>query len=279
MPDPYDFLSPGEQERIGAEMSKMVRAALVMKASGDPAMGAVGDALLGELGQRRKTALAGQAARTKAAAEADRRAWQEGRDTRAQAAAMERAKLMAGGQAAARAETRRAQGEAREEGRKIREEDKLERAAEKVGKDLEPVAGMVRDLGTLEAYANESDQPGFGVLAGHLPGFMTSDQGVALRQAAGRLMIALLYATSGKAVSEQEAVRQLRARGLGPTSTPAEFKAGVGNLGAEVRDLYQRTKAKHRPEAVKLYEDRGGFVWPDEGDEVDDLLKMYGGDE
>lgn len=135
----------------------------------------------------------------------------------------------------------------------------FEQDVQKYGADMEEIAKAAPDVATLKGFASQPDQPGFGPIAGRVPDFMTSGEGVAARQAAGRLMANLLHMISGAAVSEPELQRQLQARGLGTTATPEQFRQGVKALEEEYANLAKQRRAKYVPQVPQTYEERGGF--------------------
>jgi hypothetical protein len=129
-----------------------------------------------------------------------------------------------------------------------------------LGEDMEEAGKMSPDLKTLEGAADLPDQPGFGPVAGSVPNWIATEEGIGLRQAAGRLMVNLLAMTSGKTVSDAEAERQLKARGLGLDATPDAFRQGVRALSKELDDVIQLRRAKYHPTVVDTYDKRGGFT-------------------
>lgn len=141
-----------------------------------------------------------------------------------------------------------------------RADKRLESDVQKAGKDLEPNAQMKADLETVIGAAKESDIPGVGVIAGRLPDWLLSAEGVQTRQAAQRLMNGILRATSGAAVTPSEAERQLAARGMGPGATEQSFRLGLQALAKEAQSAMARTQAKYRPEVLGELEARGGVL-------------------
>lgn len=127
------------------------------------------------------------------------------------------------------------------------------------GKDVEPIAKAEPDIKALESAAAKGDVAGFGPLSGRVPDFAVSDEGVANRQAAGRLMAAIIQMISGQAASEKEVARQLQARGLGQSATDAQFQIGTKALRREYDNLFRQRQAKYHPSVVQTYEARGGF--------------------
>jgi hypothetical protein len=136
----------------------------------------------------------------------------------------------------------------------------MEHDVQSLGKDLEDSAKMSADVTALKVAAAKGDVPGFGPIEGRLPDMLTPNDGIALRQSAGRLMANIMHQISGSAVSESEVTRQLEAMGLGRTATPAAFKAGVTSLENQYRNLIAQREAKYRPEVVNEYSNRGGFT-------------------
>lgn len=144
-----------------------------------------------------------------------------------------------------------------------RAEKRLETDVQKAGKDLEPNAQMKADLETVIAAAEESDIPGVGVVAGRLPDWLLSSEGVQTRQAAQRLMNGILRAASGQAVTPSEAERQLAARGMGPGATEQSFRLGLQALAKEAQSAMTRTQAKYRPQVLDELGSRGGVLAKD----------------
>jgi hypothetical protein len=136
----------------------------------------------------------------------------------------------------------------------------LENDVQSLGKDTEQLSKMRPDLDTLKRGAQAEDTPGFGPIAGRLPDFLTSDEGIAQRQAAGRIMANIIQIISGQAASEKEVARHLKARGLGDTATPSSFQQGVAALEKEFNGLLQQREAKYHPAVVDTYTQRGGFT-------------------
>lgn len=139
----------------------------------------------------------------------------------------------------------------------------IESDVQKLGKDSEETAQLRGDLTTLVGAAKGDSIPGFGQIAGRLPNFFTSDEGIKTRQAAKRIMQNIMHKLSGSAVSEAELGRALEARGLGDTASPEQFKLGVKALSQEANDTFQRTEAKYKPEVVQRFHGRGGVTSQD----------------
>lgn len=139
-----------------------------------------------------------------------------------------------------------------------RHEKQVEADVQKLGKDLEDTAVLNADAETLLAAASQEDIPGVGPVEGFLPNLLTSEEGVKTRQAAGRLMAAILKKQSGQAVSESEVERNLKARGLGDRATQVEYRTGLRALVKELGDTFKRTEAKYRPEVTARFRERGG---------------------
>ena len=136
---------------------------------------------------------------------------------------------------------------------------KIEPDVQKFAKDLEFVSKMPDDLATLRSAVGK-DRAGTGPLAGMLPAWAIGDEGNAQRQAAGRLMNAIIYMSSGKQINESEARRLLAARGIGDKASISEFSTGLPKLEAEMRNAYKMYLAKYRPEVVDTFRQRGGLA-------------------
>lgn len=141
----------------------------------------------------------------------------------------------------------------------------LERAVERLGKDMEGQAQLDADLQFLEGVVSGTgDIPGAGILDSRLPGVLQSGADVDVRQAASRLAAALLHEQSGAAVTPSEAERFMAGRGLGPGATEEQFRKGVAALAKELRTTRQAKQAKY-PEVVrKAYTDQGGKLAADQ---------------
>jgi hypothetical protein len=155
----------------------------------------------------------------------------------------------------------------------------LENDVQALGKDLEPIQKAVPDIATLRSATSKDDVAGFGPIAGRVPDMLASSDGVANRQAAGRLMAAIIQATSGQAASEKEVARLLEANGMGRTATTEQLRQGVEKLAAQYDALLKQREAKYHPDVVKTYRSRGGYTMPgaaEPGGTDDALRKKYG---
>lgn len=128
------------------------------------------------------------------------------------------------------------------------------------GKDVEPLAKAAPDIALLERAVASGDVAGFGPVAGRVPNLLTGEQGIANRQAAGRLMAAIIQAVSGQAASEKEVARHLEANGLGRTATDEQVRLGVEKLKAQYAGLLKQREAKYLPQVVDTYRRRGGYT-------------------
>ena len=138
----------------------------------------------------------------------------------------------------------------------------LENDVQSLGKDVEPIAKIQPDLATLQGAAERGDVAGFGPVSGKVPNFLASQEGVANRQAAGRIMAGIIQMISGQAASEKEVERLLEANGLGRSATDAQFREGVSKLTKQYESLLTQREAKYHPRVVETYGERGGFVGP-----------------
>jgi hypothetical protein len=128
------------------------------------------------------------------------------------------------------------------------------------GKDVEPIAKARPDVEALLGATKPDDVAGFGPVAGRVPDMLMTDEGVANRQAAGRLMASIIQATSGQAASEKEVNRLLEANGMGRTATTAMLREGIAKLEAQYQNLLKQREAKYHPQVVETYRERGGFT-------------------
>lgn len=151
----------------------------------------------------------------------------------------------------------------------------LEEDVQKLGKDMEPLSKARSDINLLRVAADKGNVEGFGPVAGRMPNLVTGDEGVANRQAAGRLMAAIIQATSGQAASEKEVERLLEANGMGRTATDAQFRQGIQKLDAQYQSLTREREAKYHPDVVNVYRTRGGYG-SGRVSAPEDLRKKYG---
>jgi hypothetical protein len=142
---------------------------------------------------------------------------------------------------------------------------RFESDVQALGKDVEPLSKARGDIDALKAAAEKGDVAGFGPFAGRVPNVATSGEGLANRQAAGRLMAAIIQATSGQAASEKEVDRLLEANGMGRTATDEQLKLGIQKLDTQYKGLLGQREAKYLPQVVETYQQRGGFTSKGQG--------------
>lgn len=224
----------------------------------------------GELAQGQKTAadvllrhrdrtnkLADTAAAQAAALEKEQR--EQGftlkRDSLQNAAAERRARIIAAGQAEARADRVADRRAAAEAAAATKAEEKLEKDVDALSKRMEDVPALRNDLATLVKMAGEKDIPGVGMVAGRLPGFLLSDDGVRNRQAMRGIVGRLIKEQSGSAATEAEIDRKMEELGFGGTED--QHRLGLERLTGNVRDAVRAKEAGAKPEAVKLARERG----------------------
>jgi hypothetical protein len=128
----------------------------------------------------------------------------------------------------------------------------------KFGNDIEFLNRMPEDIALLESYAGK-DVPGMGPIAGYMPNWATSEKGIGTRQAAMRLLNAVIYMSTGKTINPEEAVRQLEARGLGYNATSEQFTQGVASLEREMLSAAKLFRAKYEPRVIGAVRQRGGL--------------------
>ncbi len=136
----------------------------------------------------------------------------------------------------------------------------FEADVQSLGKDTEPLAKAAPDIQLLENATKPEDVAGFGPVAGRVPNLLMSDEGVKNRQAAGRLMAAIIQATSGQAASEKEVDRLLEANGMGRTATTPQLRLGISKLKAQYDNLLKQKEAKYLPQVVDTFGERGGYT-------------------
>jgi hypothetical protein len=147
-----------------------------------------------------------------------------------------------------------------ERGKPVRANDRgFETDTQRLGEDLKFLGPINRDLALLKQHATSKDQPGVGPIAGRLPDWAISKEGVGFRQSAGRVMNAIIYMTTGKQINEAETARQLEARGLGPKSAAQAYQVGIPELEKELKLAYRTFKAKYEPRVVEEFRGRGGL--------------------
>jgi len=261
-PSLYDLMMAADPQVEAKAMQDALRkrAALgaLLQATGDKGgLGPLGADLMGSAdrsgqqmaavgGQRLRQAMEALKAQQARAEKMADRAYQEGRQELGWKEAEKRARIAAGaGTAGGGTGLKPAQ---------------FEGDVQALGKDLEPLSKALPDIDLLKKAAAKEDIAGFGPAEGLLPNLMTSDEGIANRQAAGRLMAAIIQATSGQAASEKEVARLLEANGMGRTATPAQIRQGVEKLSTQYRSLVTQREAKYHPTVVKTYGERGGAI-------------------
>jgi hypothetical protein len=143
------------------------------------------------------------------------------------------------------------------------------------GKDVEPIAKAQPDVAALLNATKPDDVSGFGPVAGRVPNMLMTDEGVANRQAAGRLMAAIIQATSGQAASEKEVDRLLEANGMGRTATTPMLREGITKLQAQYQNLLKQREAKYHPQVVETYRERGGFTSQSAATPADQQAKAW----
>lgn len=151
----------------------------------------------------------------------------------------------------------------REQARADRQQDQLNTDVRGLGQDLEDLGGMRDDLATLRSGAIRSDIPGVGIIDSRKPGFMQGASDIAVRQAVRGIVSRLLKAQSGSTVSEQELDRKLEELGMGESATEAQFRIGLKRLERDVSGALEQREARHTPDAVNAYRQRGGVTSKD----------------
>lgn len=222
--------------------------------SGDRVLGGFGQAQLGQAQQLGSQAADGkryafsqllQAQRDAAhrkeqlADTASQRRWQDGRDAASQAAAMERARIMAG--------EKRAEKTAVD----------VERDVENLSKRLEGAPAMRQDLSTLTQAAKQEDIPGVGPIAGWLPDWMVSADGKKVRQAMRGVVRSTIHETSGTAASEGEVERIMGELGFKEGGGEDAWRMGLEGVAEKTKALLRTKEAGYLPEAVKVARQRG----------------------
>jgi hypothetical protein len=174
---------------------------------------------------------------------------------------LERARVLAGQAAVQRALDRKDAAATRAEERATREEqrqgDKVESDVQGLSKRMESAPGLARDISTLATAAQQPDIPGVGPIAGRLPDWMISDEGVKVRQAARGIIRNVIHESSGTAASDQEVDRIMGELGMKMGGSEDAFRLGLEGLAQKTRALLKAKEAGYRPEAVELARKRG----------------------
>lgn len=105
--------------------------------------------------------------------------------------------------------------------------------------------GTMRDALSKLKNTDSKDVPGVGPIAGHLGDWATSAEGTKLRRATRRVIKTMLRDESGAAISDEEAEGFMEDRGMGLTTTNADFMAGMN----EVIDEYEQKRSVVREAA------------------------------
>jgi len=129
-----------------------------------------------------------------------------------------------------------------------------------LGADISDLTAMKGDLNLLDAASARADIPGVGPVDARTPGFLQSQEAVDVRQASRGIVSRLLKAQSGSTVSEQELDRKLEELGMGDNATEQQFRRGLARLMREVAAEVATREARHTPDAVKAYQERGGLT-------------------
>ena len=139
----------------------------------------------------------------------------------------------------------------------------LQAQTEKYSKTLEST-GLSDLLSAAEraknAVSGEGDIPGYGEIVGALPDWMSSQAGKDTRQSIAELQNALLKARSGGAVTPGEYDRLKSELGAGFGRGDANLRKGIANVTATLQNKMRNAQAGYSPEAVGLYEERGGLT-------------------
>lgn len=139
---------------------------------------------------------------------------------------------------------------------------KIEAEAERYGKSLEST-GLTDLISATDRAANviagEGDIAGYGMVTNALPGVVLSQAGKNNRQEISGLKNTLLKARSGGAVTPQEGERLGSEIGDNVGSDDNQLRKGVSNIASTLADKLANAQAGFSPEAIKLYESRGGI--------------------
>lgn len=142
---------------------------------------------------------------------------------------------------------------------------KAERGAERYSNELEKsgIAELNQQLNLVEKLLPaEGDVPGFGYGMKAVPDLVISKEGIDLRQSVSGLRNAILKARSGGAVTPSEASRLLEEIGEGYGKSDAQLRTGIENVRTMLDSRIQNIAAGVPPEALEIYQQRGGDVLP-----------------
>ena len=121
----------------------------------------------------------------------------------------------------------------------------------------------ILDLSDQGTEAGKGDIPGYG-LTGNVPQFMLTNEGKNARQSMQALMNNYIKMQAGLGQTAQEATRQFRAAGLPENvtdfKTDDQFRKGFDIISSLIGESVKNIEAGYAPEAVDLYQARGGQV-------------------
>lgn len=173
------------------------------------------------------------------------------------AAAKERAEIMAGQRSADRAESqafRQQEAGVRADERGAKD---LDKQVETLSKRMEGAPGLRNDITTLQSYATQKDIPGVGVWDGRMPDLLVSDDATRVRQSVKGILTSVLKEESGVAVSPIELKNKMKEFGFDDGATEDQFRLGLERLSKRAADLLKAKEAGARPEAVAEAKRRG----------------------
>ena len=141
------------------------------------------------------------------------------------------------------------------------DEDSLQKMTKEIGSDPEQFFNL---LGNISARIGgldkkKSDLPGVGRIAGKIPDWMTSQDGLDLRSDLKALTNALLKLQSGTGVSQAERDEAQKLQGLSGASE-AQIYQGLERAKQLAESAIHARTVGFKPEVVQMYVNRGGIT-------------------
>lgn len=185
----------------------------------------------------------------------------------------------------------------REEMRERQEAATAAKKQEKVDRDVKELAEDVGKMGAPNFYsqageaqgiieANPKDLPGFGTFGGRTPDFLTSGEGIALRQSIGQMLAEYRKGVTGAGMSDAERSEYGSITGLLQSGNEDSVRQGVGRLKRAMDERVRARAAGSIPEAAAEYGRRvpavgqalsggkpGGGWTPEKQSRLDELRK------
>jgi hypothetical protein len=170
--------------------------------------------------------------------------------------------IAAGARADARAEREQIRADAKAEKEALRGEQRVEDVGKALGSEVAVTKNNLKQIQSIVANSGD-DIPGVGPLDSLAPDFLTSNDGVNLRQASRTLVGNLIKLRSGTAASDAEVERIMGELGMGRGASEEAFKSGLQKLQADTVEALKAKEAGFDPKAVQTYQQRGGVTSKD----------------